>query len=349
MSDTATKPPPVREDSRSVTWSALRAAFGRTPLWLLTGVAPLGLAFILALPWHAWFGEAAAGYAPGAQLHHLDQNFRTDHGAEMASLSQATRRVASGLVLVEILLSLFFAGGWLQVFLERTHGRSVQRFFFGGARHFGRFLRVLFLFLVGASALDWLLHGSVWESYVLADLFGINDGDKAFESVAFETTVIQLGWLRGGLHLVGLSLLFVWADYTRTRLAMHDTRSALVAGFITFFTLLRHPIRCLRPMLLLVAIEFVLLVVLGFISNGMESGLDADTGRWAILVIGACSLLAILCGKILRGARYAAALQVSRGVAPPMTGASPWSQTIGGPGGPQYPIVGAEDDYGVSL
>jgi len=348
MSDTVVMQPPASAKTRSVTWAALRAAFGRTPLWLLTSVATLTLAFVLALPWHAWFGEAAAGYEPGSQLHHLDQNFRTDHGAEMAALSQATRRVASGLVLVEVLLSLFFAGGWLQVFLERTHGRSVQRFFFGGARHFGRFLRVLFLFLIGASALDWLLHGPVWENYILADLLGIDDG-SSFESVAFETTVIQLGWLRGGLHLVGLSLLLVWADYTRTRLAMHDARSAFIAGLSTLFTLLRHPIRCLRPMLLLLAIELVLLTVLGFISDGMESGLDADTGRWTILVIGGCSLLAVMCGKVLRGARYAAALQVSRGVVQPMPGPNPWSQTIGGPGGPQYPIVGGEDDYGVSL
>ena len=109
MSDTVTMSAPARESSRSITWAALRAAFGRTPLWLLTGFATLALAFILALPWHAWFGETASGYAPGAQLHHLDQNFRTDHGAEMATLSQATRRVASGLVLVEVLLSLFSA------------------------------------------------------------------------------------------------------------------------------------------------------------------------------------------------------------------------------------------------
>lgn len=344
--------PPPREESRSVTWAALRAAFGRTPLWLVTSLATLGLAFVLALPWHAWFDEAAASYAPGAQVHHLDSAFRTDHRDEMGALSAATQRIASGLVLLEVLLSLFFAGGWLQVFLERTHGRSVQRFFFGGARHFGRFLRVLLLFLVGASLLDWLLHGPVWENYVLADMLGIPDagaGSKAFESVALETTVIQLGWLRGGLHLLGLALLFVWADYTRTRLAMHDTRSALVAGFSTLFTLLRHPIRCLRPMLLLVLLEGALLTLLGFVSDGIEGGLDATSSAWTIVAIGGCSVLAIVLGKILRGARYAAAVQVSRGVVQPLSGPSPWSQTIGGPGGPQYPIVGEQDDYGVSL
>ena len=45
--------------------------------------------------------------------------------------------------------------------------------------------------------------------------------------------------------------------------------------------------------------------------------------------------------------RYHAALQVSVRVVQPLPRPDPWKHSIGGPGGPQYPIGG--DEYGVSL
>ena len=50
----------------------------------------------------------------------------------------------------------------------------------------------------------------------------------------------------------------------------------------------------------------------------------------------------------MRGARYSAALQVSHQLVRPLARPNPWKKTIGGPGGPRYPVDDGED-FGVSL
>ena len=52
----------------------------------------------------------------------------------------------------------------------------------------------------------------------------------------------------------------------------------------------------------------------------------------------------ILC----RGARYNAAVQISRILVPPLVQPDQWGKHIGGPGGPQYPIEDS-DEYNVSI
>lgn len=336
------------DTKRSVAGGALRASLGRTPLWLLTAVGTLLLSLLLTLPWHAWFSATLGhGYEPGSQLVSLDQNFRTDHGAELGELNRATGQLAALLVLFALLMEVFFAGGWLQVFLERTEGHSVRRFFFGGARYFGRFLRVLFLTLVGLALLAWLGFGEgTWDRYVLEGYFGVEDGD--LENLRSEMDAVQLGWLQAAVHFVLFALVLTWADYTRTRLAMHETRSAFVAGANTFFVLLRHPIKTLRPMLLLVGAEQLVLAAAGLLVIWIQGGMTAESGPLRVVLIGLLGILAVVWGKIVRGARYAAAVRVSRDVVSPPSGPNPWSHTVGGPGGPQYPIDD-HDEYGVSL
>ena len=53
-------------------------------------------------------------------------------------------------------------------------------------------------------------------------------------------------------------------------------------------------------------------------------------------------------------ARYHAAVQVSRDVVTPIARPDPWKSSVGGPGGPRYPIETGEpgdaaDEYAVSL
>jgi len=50
---------------------------------------------------------------------------------------------------------------------------------------------------------------------------------------------------------------------------------------------------------------------------------------------------------IVRGSRYHAAVQVSREVVRPIARPDPWKESVGGPGGPRYPIGG--DEYSVSM
>jgi hypothetical protein len=58
-------------------------------------------------------------------------------------------------------------------------------------------------------------------------------------------------------------------------------------------------------------------------------------------------IAALVWRVILRGARYHAAVQVSREIVRPIARPDPWKKTIGGPGGPRYPIGG--DEYAVSM
>ena len=73
----------------------------------------------------------------------------------------------------------------------------------------------------------------------------------------------------------------------------------------------------------------------------------AEENDKQLLVVGQVAL-AWRC--VVRGARYAAALQVSSQLVRPLARPDPWRKSIGGPGGPRYPIGGDEaDEYGVSL
>ena len=118
--------------------------------------------------------------------------------------------------------------------------------------------------------------------------------------------------------------MLTWGDYTRTRLALHDTRSALWAGLCTFFLILRHPVKTLRP--------FVLLLVVEWKTIGL------------LFVLGQ---LAMIVQTIVRAARYKAAVLVSRRLVQPLAQRDPWEKRVGGPGGPQYPID-ETDEYGIS-
>ncbi len=330
-----------------VFWYALRASLGRVPLWGLTWLVEVLLVLGPTLLWYAWFADALERhYEPGSQLYGLDRNFRTDHGDSLAALSGTTGALASVLALVALLGGAFFAGGWLQVFLERTEGRSVRRFLFGGARYFWRFVRVLVLTLLLLSLFGWLVYGWPWDALVLERSWDVAEGD--FETLGSEWIAVKLVWLQSGVHWLLFALVLTWGDYTRTRLALHETRSALAAGFATFFVMLRHPIKTLRPMLLLALAEALVLMVAAPLLHGwMQAALEDGDGLWLVVLMVLVTLLALAWSKIVRGARYSAAILVSRDVVRPLSRPDPWSQRVGGPGGPQYPLGG--DEYGVSL
>jgi hypothetical protein len=124
---------------------ALRGALGHVALWSMTWFALWLLSVVVALPWYERLGAAMKGrYEAGAQVHDLDTIFLADHRELLGGLKSDTSLVGAMLVLIATLLvGVFAAGGWLQVLLDQGHGHSLRRFFFGGARYFWRFLRVL--------------------------------------------------------------------------------------------------------------------------------------------------------------------------------------------------------------
>jgi hypothetical protein len=320
---------------------ALAAAVARVPLWLLCWLVMLLLGAALAVPYGASFAAAIEHrYAPGSLLAALDSTFRQDHGAGFGAGGAA----AACLGVVAFLAGIFAAGGWLQVFLERTEGHSLRRFLWGGARYFWRFLRVAAITLCALSFASWLTHGWPWKA-ALHFMFGAKDGN--LEVMRSEWSALLVGWFQVGLHALLFALVLAWGDYTRTRLALNDTRSALWAGILTLFLLLCRPLHLLRPLVLLLALEVAVVAGLGKLSWSVNTGLGPDSGWGSVALLFVLGQLALIFQGIARGARYAAAVQVSRALVAPVI-RDPWGERVGGPGGPQYPIDDT-GEYGVSI
>jgi len=342
---------PLLEDEitaprQPVFWSALRTALGRTPIWFLCWLVPLLLSLVLAVPWRSWYRDALAHhYEPGSVMGYMDEGFRFDHAPELDALKKGSAGVAAALAFLVMMFGVFAGGGWLQVFLERTQGHSLRRFLWGGARYFWRFARVWLLSLVALVVLSWLMYAWPWKM-LMKLFFGAHDGD--LEVLASESSAVMVTWFQDGIFAVLFALLLTWGDYTRTRLALLDTRSALWAGLCTFGLILLHPVRTLRPIVALFLFEAAIVFGLGSLSRDVNRGLDAQSGAQTLLLVFLLGQIALLWRSIARGARYHAAAQVSRSLVPPLLQPDPWASRVGGPGGPQYPID-LTDDYGVSV
>lgn len=336
----------VPEDSGWISLGALRAALGRVPLWMISAMVPLAFAMIGALGWYGWFrGNLDHQYAPGSQIGWLSDNFRTDHGAALGDLGRDTGRVAAGMTFLMFLVGIFTAGGWLQVFLERTEGHSVHRFFYGGARYFWRYFRVFIGVLLLLGLGQFLIFGDLWKDYVLERLFNVADGDLV--NLDSERTARRLVWLQDGSFALWFSMVMVWADYLRTRLAFHGSRSVIWSGLATFFMLLFRPITTLRPMIFLLLLEAVALFGAGYLSSAISRGMDATTGQGSVWALFGITGLVVIWRAIVHAARYHAAVQVTRVIVEPLGVDDPWENTVGGPGGPRYPV--GDEDFEISI
>ncbi len=334
---------------RWIVLDALRITLGRPPVWLVVWTLEALLAIAPAAMFHAWMSRAIANrYEKGSLVANLDTIFRVDHRRPMDLLEGATGEIGAVLALLAMLLGCFCAGGWLQVFLERTRGHSLQRFFLGGVRYFWRFLRVMLLAILVLALVTWIVYGPAWDRVVLEWGMKVPRSDvDRLETLASENTVIWLRWTQHALYAVCMALVLTWGDFTRTRLALHDTSSALWAGLCTWFTMLRHPVRTLGPMAALFAIEAALVVAAGMFARDVEGRFTAETDLYAVGLLFLIGQVALVWRVVLRGARYNAAIAVSREVVRPIARPDPWKESFGPPSGPRYPIGG--DEYGMSL
>jgi hypothetical protein len=334
---------------RSVVVDALLATFARTPMWLTVFAMELALAIAPAVAWGAWLIGASEHRYPGSGLFaDLGTVFRFDHRRAMALLDDTNARVGAGLAFAAMMLGCFCAGGWLQVFLERAHAHSLRRFFLGGARYFWRFFRVFLLTILSLALVSYLAYGAPWNAVVLHWIRHVpaTDYDR-LETLTSEQTVFTLRFAQHAFYAVMLALVLVWSDYTRTRIALHDTGSAVWAGLCTWFTLLRHPVKTLGPMLWLAGIEVALVLVAGLFARKIEGDFGAQSDLVGVLLLFVIGEMALAWRVILRGARYAAAVHVSREVVRPISRPDPWKASFGPPYGPRYPLGG--DEFGMSL
>lgn len=325
---------------------ALRGAIGRIPLVVLGWMATLLLGLAAAVPWLEWFsGALAHHYAPGTLRNSLDEVFRVDHRDAFAALDASGDAQGGMLALLAMLLGVFQAGGWLQVVLEKTEGHSVRRFLWGGSRYFWRFLRVWLLTLLVLALATWLCFGWPWKRLFLEGLLGLADADP--ENLKSEAVAVRLGWFQDGSYATFVALVLAWADFTRTRLALRGTHSAVWAGFATFGLLARHPVRTLRPMLALLVLEVLVVALVGHFVHGMNASFGAESTWFSLALLAALGQVALLFQALARGARYYAAVETSRALVRPLAKKDPWARRVGGPGGPQYPIDD-QDEFGVS-
>ena len=336
----------ITSSRRPIFLRAIRASLGRAPLWLLCWVVPFLLALVVAVPWMGWFDGALANrYEPRSVLGSMDVNFRFDHRAAQETLRVEGGRATALLALLAMLVGIFTSGGWLQVFLERTSGHSVRRFLWGGARYFWRFVRVWIVTLLTLALLSWVLMGWPWKTLLELGL-GAKDGN--LEVVSSEWTALWIGWVQAGLYATGVALVLAWGDYTRTRIALHEGHSAVWAGLCTWFLIFLHPVRTLRPFLLLLVLEVGVVFAVGLLAWNANTGIGPQSGWGVVALLFVLGQLALIWQAIARAARYSAAVQVSHQLVEPLARPDPWASRVGGPGGPQYPI-GDSDDYGVSI
>lgn len=339
----------VRSDSL-LFLTAMRIGLGRTGLWLMTWAATATLALLAAMPWYQSLATATAHrYEPGSQVHSMDVNMRFDHRELLAGLGNWSSGSGALLAFMAVLLGIFAAGGWLQVILEATRGRSVRRFFYGGARYFLRFLRFWLLSMLVLGAARWFLFGWPFQKVVLGWICGLPASDwphlQGFDS---EASAVWIVWIQEGAFAVVFGLVLAWGIYTRTLVAVQNSRSVIATSLIAAGAMIRHPLATLRPLFLLFGLELLLIAIIGGITVSLLDDRLAEhaslaTVIWTFVV----GQMALMWREATRGAFYYSAVQISQDVIPESARSMPW-ESIGGPGGPQYP-VGGDDDYIVQV
>lgn len=343
MNDRAVDEPSTE---RSVFLEALGAAASRVPLWLVPVLFLLIPSLAMALFWHEGLHSAMDHrYQPGTLTDSLTATFRSDHAPILRILGNGTGRALAIASLAAFLGGIFCAGGWLQIFLERNRGHSLRRFVFGGARYYFRFLRLAFLVLLILGLVHLLMYGGTWEDLVDGRLFGVEDGNV--EDLESERTVVHRSWLLAGVHFVLFSIVLSWASYSRARIALQDSSSVLAASLASCWLMLRHPIRTLRPLLLIFLLGWTVIFGLSYVSKTINQDIDESSGWVPIAALATISVLTLLWQEIMRGSRYAATVSLTTEL---LRKREPAKRSIGGPGGPRYPIAeDGEDEFAVSL
>lgn len=315
-------------------FAALRSALSRPAVWSSIWATELALALAPAILYATWLGpELDHRVAPRALFQELDTIFRFDHRAEIAQLDGTIEQLGALLVIVAMFVGAFAAGGWLTLFLSGSRRRGLGEFVTGGARFFGRFARLIVCTGFLLALVTWLCKGAPWNHVVLRGIAGVPvaDFDK-LETLPSESHALLLRQIQACVYGLGVALVLTWGDFTRTRIALFDARSVVWAGLESAFLLVRHPLRALRPMIVLFVVEAAIVTGLGFASRavesgalggaaGLERGITSSTEVVALLLLGQ---LALLWRVVLRGSRYAAAVSVSRALVTPIARPDPW-------------------------
>ncbi|MCK6445370.1 MAG: hypothetical protein L6Q99_03175 [Planctomycetes bacterium] len=310
-----------RDSGFPVFLGALVTAARQRAAWCIATLGVALLALAAALPWYGGV-DALVGhrYEPGALIANLDETFRAEHRDALDALGASSRAALAGVALLAMLFGAFTAGGWLTLFHDRRRGDVARRFLGGGARFFGRFARVWFLTLLLLVFCGWLVYGDPWITLVKEGLVGVRDA----EEFVSERSAVTLVWVQDALYALLFALVLCWADYTRTRLALHDGRSAFWAGLESLALIVARPVRTLAPLAALLLVEAGGLWLFARSQGALEATLGEETGLGTIVALGVLGLAALAWRACVRGARYAATTRTSRELVPPLPIPDPW-------------------------
>ncbi|MGK0483406.1 MAG: hypothetical protein ACJAQ3_003389 [Planctomycetota bacterium] len=341
---------------------SIRAAIYRHKLW---GASWLFLLLLSAIPAmevmgtvNRIVGNRYASSDAARELHStlssptvgMSEIFRQDHGSALSQMQSSLSYGGAALALVALLFGCFAAGGWLQITFEQPDRQTLRRFAFGGGRYFGRFVRVAVMTVLLLALVRWVLYGEPWKRVVYGWFLDVPKYDwGSLETLPSEQKYTYLMWTRDGLAAIGFAKVLAWGIYTRTRLVLRDSRSVIGAGIATWYTMVRHPIQTMRPLILLLLVEVLIVVgILGWWNGTVETRFYADANGWHVLAFFGIAQLGVIWRQVTRGAYYHSAGRVSQAlILPTDSKPDPWAKTIGGPGGPQYPID--DDGYHVTV
>ena len=209
--------------------------------------------------------------------------------------------LTAALVLVAFVSNAFIGGGVLAVVLEAADERPLLvRFLAGGGRFFGRFLRLLALFVLTTAIVGGAVAGVVG---------------------AWTKTMTENGWEPGGLVSLAILLasvglvvgVFVLAlDYARIRVAVTDAHGMVRAWLAGIGFVIRHPFATLT----IGALSLAGLLVCLLASHQVATGLGAESaGVIALGLIVQEAILVIRSG--VRVAQVAAEAHLFTELMPP--------------------------------
>jgi len=201
-----------------------------------------------------------------------------DHGEEGAG--KPLDAAILGLGGLYILLQTFLGGGALSVLRAPQGGFRLRALLQASGFYFGRLFRLMLLGLA--------LYGLV---FALNAPFARWADARAYEAVSEATA---LGWVAGRhlLLLAALLLVFTLLSYAKAVIVLEERRSALLALLTAVGFCLRHPLKVLAQVALVLASGFVLL--------GLWSTFDgafATTG-WKTQVVTLVGMQALMFGRI---------------------------------------------------
>lgn len=308
----------ILESAKNGLVRAARQPALATVLWFWTAL----LAAVAALPASAILG-AAFDFSPegdrlldGFSIRLIEEALQYDR----SPAGGAVLAVVAGLALVALLGNAFFAGGVLEVLVEKDEERAfLHRFMRGAGCFFARFLRLLVL--AGAAALV--------AGIVVSLAFG-SIGSAFADS---RSELIQL--LSGLLVPIGLLLVAAFStlvlDYARIRMALDEERSAVRA----WWDAVRFLVWQFRGVFVIASLYGLAALVLYGLSLAYQLNAASDT--WLLItMLVIVQQATVWTRSLLRVGSYAAALEfVGRTRETPAVPVV--SSESGGPGAPDEP------------